>query len=88
MHRSEEIMKFYFRKFSNGLIFQYYPVRALIWKIVSEYLHDTKEIWIWKMQVSLLKYRELIKEHIIEVVLKKNKNLARQNKMNAEIKAK
>lgn len=49
MHRSEEIMKFYFRKFSNGLIFQYYPVRALIWKIVSGYLPDSKEKWIWKM---------------------------------------
>lgn len=47
--------------YSNGLIFQFYSVRALLWKIVIKYLPASKNKWISLMEGKLIHYNELIR---------------------------
>ena len=53
------------------LPFQYYPVRALLWKVSIGYLPQTKQKWVSLMEGSLLKYQNLVKEHIVQTVRRK-----------------
>jgi len=46
----------YYTHYSNGLIFQFYSVRALLWKISLGYLLASKNKWISMMEGNLLQY--------------------------------
>jgi hypothetical protein len=63
----------HYQNYSNGLIFQYYSIRALLWKISLGYLLPSKNKWISLMEGNLIEYHELIKEHIIDLVVKKKR---------------
>jgi hypothetical protein len=58
---------------SNGLIFQFYSVRALLWKICLKYLPASKNKWVSLMEGKLIHYQELIREYLLEIVIKKKK---------------
>lgn len=47
----------YYTLYSNGLIFQFYSIRALLWKISLRYLPCYKNKWISLMEGSLLQYQ-------------------------------
>lgn len=66
----------YYQQYSNALIFQYYSVRALLWKVALGYLPASKKKWISTMEGNLIKYLRHIREHITETVHRK---LARKN---------
>ena len=59
--------------YSNGLIFQYYSIRALLWKISLRYLPSSKNKWISYMEGKMIEYHEMIKEHILDLIVKKKK---------------
>jgi hypothetical protein len=63
----------HYQNYSNGLIFQYYSVRALLWKIGLGYLPPSKNKWISLMEGNLILYHRLVHQHIIELVLKRKK---------------
>lgn len=63
----------HYQNYSNGLIFQYYSIRALLWKISLGYLPPGKNKWISLMEGSLIEYHELVQEHIIDLLVKKKK---------------
>ena len=59
--------------YSNGLIYQYYSVRALLWKVSLGYLPAAKNKWVSYMEGNLIEYHELVNEHIIEFVKRKKR---------------
>lgn len=61
----------YYTLYSNGLIFQFYSVRALLWKVSLQYLPASKNKWVSTMEGTLITYHEHIVEHIIDFVAKK-----------------
>jgi hypothetical protein len=63
----------HYQNYSNGLIFQYYSVRALLWKIGLGYLPSSKNKWISLMEGSLIVYHNLVQQHIIDLVVKRKK---------------
>lgn len=65
----------FYRTHSNGLIYQYYPIRAMLWKICLGYLHSTKNKWISHLEGKLIEYEEYVKNYIIENVIKKKTSL-------------
>ena len=71
----------HYTTFSNGIIFQFYSVRALLWKIIIKYLPASKNKWISLMEGKLIHYNELIKDYVLEIVVrkKKKKDLSVQN---------
>ena len=46
----------HFTLYSNGLIYQYYSVRALLWKVSLGYLPATKNKWVSFMEGNLICY--------------------------------
>jgi hypothetical protein len=76
----------HFQNYSNGLIFQYYSVRALLWKISLGYLPPAKNKWISLMEGNLINYHELVQEHIIDLVVKKRKRKEPAERVEAEEK--
>lgn len=46
----------YYTLYSNGLIFQFYSIRALLWKISLNYLPTGKNKWVSVMEGSLINY--------------------------------
>lgn len=70
---SEHISLKELKNFMNTvtLPYQYYPVRALVWKVAIGYLPEKKQKWISFMEGSLLRYQNLIKEHIVQTVRRK-----------------
>ncbi len=63
----------HYQNYSNGLIFQYYSVRALLWKIGLGYLPQSKNKWISLMEGNLIVYHQLVQQHIIDLVVKRKK---------------
>jgi hypothetical protein len=63
----------HYQNYSNGLIFQYYSVRALLWKIGLGYLPHSKNKWISLMEGNLIVYHQLVQQHIIDLVVKRLK---------------
>lgn len=61
----------YYTLYSNGLIFQFYSVRALLWKVGLEYLPPSKNKWVSTMEGTLIAYHDYLIEHILEIVAKK-----------------
>lgn len=49
-------MLHYYTLYSNGLIFQFYSVRALLWKVSLEYLPPSKNKWVSTMEGNLIAY--------------------------------
>ena len=66
-------MVHHYQNYSNGLIFQYYSVRALLWKISMGYLQPLKNKWISLMEGSLIEYQDLVREHILDIVMKRKR---------------
>ena len=62
----------YCLQYSNGLIFQYYSVRALLWKVALNYLSYAKSKWVSTMERNLIKYLGKVKEHVVESVNRKH----------------
>jgi hypothetical protein len=57
---------------SNDLIFQFYSVRALLWKICLKYLLP-RTSGLSPMEGKLIHYQELLREYLLEFVIKKKK---------------
>ena len=60
-----------FRSSSDGLIYQNYPVRALLWKVALGYLPRHKNKWISLLETNLARYQEFVERHIVEYVNRK-----------------
>ncbi len=56
----DKMMKQYYTSNSNGLAYQYYPIRALLWKVSLGYLPCQKNKWISKMQANLIQYNKYV----------------------------
>ena len=60
----------YYTLYSNGLIYQFYSVRALLWKVSIGYLPAAKNKWVSVMEGSLIYYHDCINQHILDIVVK------------------
>lgn len=65
--------------YSDGLIFQFYSIRALLWKIALRYLPISKNKWISYMEGKMIEYHEQIRQHILDIIVKKKKKDAPNN---------
>ena len=50
----------YYTLYSNGLIYQFYSVRALLWKVSIGYLPPAKNKWVSVMEGSLIYYHDCL----------------------------